>query len=83
MYLSKNFYQDSQEQFFRLVAQLAEGKRNDVADSWGKVISHVALTIFDYHTMNGNFIDADHQAIVKNRNLLRNKLAKIKKNLRI
>lgn len=83
MYLSKNFYQDSQEQFFRLMAQLVEGKHDDVADSWGKVISHVALAIFDYHTMNGNFIDADHQAIVKNRNLLRNKLAKIKKNLRI
>lgn len=81
--ISRNFYQDSHEQFFRLVAQLAKGKRDDIADSWINTISQLALTTFDRHTMSGNFADADHKAIVRNRNLLRNKIAKIKKNLRI
>ena len=82
-FIGRNFYQDSQDEFFRLVAQLAKGKRDDVAEAWGKVISRVALTLFDYHTMRGNFIDADHKAIVKNKNILCRKLADIKKKLRI
>ena len=82
-FIDRNFYQDSQEQFFRLVAQLANGEHDNVADNWSKAIALVALTIFDHHTMSGNFADADHKSLVKYRTILCRKLAKIKKNLRI
>ena len=82
-FLKKEFYQRTQECFYKLAESYADGKEEDNGLKWYKILSEVSLAIFDRQAFSGDFVYADPQAVVKGRNILVGKLGKIKKKLRV
>ena len=81
-FLKKEFYQRTQNCFYRLSERCANGKEDDSGTVWHKTLQEVTLSMFDRQALSDEFVYGDPQAIVNAKNKLVNKLKNIKKKLR-